>query len=533
MRFLSGSGLAAIVSGWLAWLLFLPAVSPAWGEGLVQRYRLPPLNQVPADTPAADVLATSRALRRAFHVPVPASQVADTDAYRRTLVATLAATIPPWPEAAAGAVFDGSTTSELNAFLAATARSGAASVVRIASPVLTVDETVRLPAGIFLDGPGVRIEGDFPLPVFLLDRATRDAGIRGLVFRRLPWPLTVRGAQRVRLQGMTLEAPGWGVTVQPGSRFVGLEGLEIVAPRHAGVLVQGGVEYLSIIASRIVEGQSAANGGAAIVVTDSQGGNPDDPASLSSHAALAQPLWPVAPVPRRILIARNVLEGNRAQGLYLDGVHGAVIEHNRIAGNDKEGVCLDFGSSLNLVLDNTIEGNGRRARQSDDDLRIDLVLDFGRMKDGSAVAKLPGISLDNAVYNLIMGNTIRDNAGDGVKLVRSSHRNFILFNSILDNDRGHNRRFQFFGVLLGSAGAESQVAADASHPLDFAPPVENTVAGNLIYGAHRAAVLLDFGAAHNRILDNLARHYRTAPMESASRVANRVEGNSWNDAGGR
>jgi len=215
--------------------------------------------------------------------------------------------------------------------------------------------------------------------------------------------------------------------------------------------------------------------------------------------------------------------------LYIDGGYGLVIQHNQIMHNDKEGMCLDFGAVNNIVMENVFEGNGYRARQTDDDLRHDLVLGFGRLADGSAVAKLPAISLDNAAQNLLLWNIVRDSAGDGIKIVRTGIRNLIMFNTLMDNNRGTNSRFHFFGVLLGSAGLEAEIDS-SNHPLDFLPAIENIVAGNLIYGAHWAGILLDREAAFNDIYDNMIRHYQHLPLESASTRFNSIVGNSWQTA---
>ncbi len=67
----------------------------------------------------------------------------------------------------------------------------------------------------------------------------------------------------------------------------------------------------------------------------------------------------------------------------------------------------------------------------------------------------------------------------------------------------------------------------SKHPFDFLPLLENIIAGNTIYGAHRAGVLLDKGAIFNDIYDNQVRHFRVAPFESASAHFNSVVGNGW------
>jgi parallel beta-helix repeat protein len=215
-----------------------------------------------------------------------------------------------------------------------------------------------------------------------------------------------------------------------------------------------------------------------------------------------------------------------AQGVYFDGVYGSVLRANQISDNDKEGICLDFGSANNILMENSFVNNGRRARQSDQDLGKDHVMGFGRLVDGSAVSKLPGVALDNAAQNIILWNTIHHNSGDGIKIVRTGIRNLFLSNTIVGNNQGNNSRFHFFGILLG--GAELEPGIDpANHPLDFLPPLENIVAGNVIYGEHWSGILLDRGATFNDIYDNTVHHFINQAIESASKHPNSIIGNSW------
>ena len=83
----------------------------------------------------------------------------------------------------------------------------------------------------------------------------------------------------------------------------------------------------------------------------------------------------------------------------------------RITGNDKEGICIDYGTLGAYIRGNRIAGNGARSRQTDDDLRNDFVHHLGRMRDGSSNAKLPGLSIDNAACNIIHENTVTGNFG--------------------------------------------------------------------------------------------------------------------------
>ena len=107
---------------------------------------------------------------------------------------------------------------------------------------------------------------------------------------------------------------------------------------------------------------------------------------------------------------------------------------NCIEDNEKEGMCLDYGTFGTYVSGNTIRRNGDRNRQTDEDLEADFILGAGRLADGSSTAKLPGISIDNSAYNIVYNNNINENSGSGVKMVKIQLPESDTFNLITDNN---------------------------------------------------------------------------------------------------
>ena len=61
--------------------------------------------------------------------------------------------------------------------------------------------------------------------------------------------------------------------------------------------------------------------------------------------------------------------------------------NNVIEDNEKEGMCLDYGTFGTYVSANTVQRNGERNRQTDEDLEADFILGLGRLADGSSTAK--------------------------------------------------------------------------------------------------------------------------------------------------
>ncbi len=169
-------------------------------------------------------------------------------------------------------------------------------------------------------------------------------------------------------------------------------------------------------------------------------------------------------IPHDNVIIRNQIIGNKTSGIYSDGGVRNVFVQNTIRDNSKEGMCMDNGSTSNVVAFNLFRGNGKRWRMSDADLKRDFVGNYGRLPDGTSPAKLPGISMDNAAYNQVVFNQIDRNYGSGIKMVRTSFYNLIGMNTVTDNNEGANAHLHYFGILAGYAGAD-----EAAWDLDFVP----------------------------------------------------------------
>ncbi|MDT8407310.1 MAG: right-handed parallel beta-helix repeat-containing protein [Methylococcales bacterium] len=228
------------------------------------------------------------------------------------------------------------------------------------------------------------------------------------------------------------------------------------------------------------------------------------------------PFAPDDPFPYRTDMIDCVLRGNRKMGITTDGVGYLSVRNCVIADNDCEGITLDNGSFGCAIQNCHIYNNGWRGCQTEQELGIDFVQAMGLMDDGSSKAKLPGVSLDNAVDTRIEHNHIEANWGDGVKLVRAAMNTTITGNVITDNNRGVNEKFHFFGVLLGQA--------DRQHPeqADF-PSCNNTVAGNLIQGTHFAGVHIMLNSRGNQVRNNTIKGATFAAIEDHMRSGNQVE----------
>ena len=70
-----------------------------------------------------------------------------------------------------------------------------------------------------------------------------------------------------------------------------------------------------------------------------------------------------------------------------------------------------------------------------------------RLPNGTAAEKVPGISLDNALYDIRFGDDLAHNFRGGIKMVRTAYFNAIGMNSLLDNNDGSGSTwFHFFEI---------------------------------------------------------------------------------------
>jgi parallel beta-helix repeat protein len=187
-------------------------------------------------------------------------------------------------------------------------------------------------------------------------------------------------------------------------------------------------------------------------------------------------------------------------------------------------MCLDYGTFGTYVSRNTIKRNGDRNRQTDEDLEADFILGLGRLADGSSTAKLPGISIDNSAYNTIYNNIIIENSGSGVKMVRSSYRNLILSNSIIDNNAGQNEAYHGFGIELGHASTPDEPVIG----LDFTADYENIIARNVISGHHYSGIYLAEDTYCNDLIDNVIMDCGSFSVENFRMYFNSSVGNNTN-----
>lgn len=213
--------------------------------------------------------------------------------------------------------------------------------------------------------------------------------------------------------------------------------------------------------------------------------------------------------PYAIVIENCVLNYNRAQGIYLEGAVNCLLQHNQILNNNKEGICLDWGSCHNIVKHNLIAFNGERKNMSNEELVADFIIHYPVLKDGSSSMKLAGISIDNGCMNLLAKNNITHNYGGGIKFIRAGLFNVIDKNFIVSNALGINKYTAFFcGISVNGMGAINKEFSNCQMTLvDFLPSQLNNFSENFIKG-HFLSIYCDKICTHNNLKNNMtAIHY--------------------------
>ena len=407
------------------------------------------------------------------------------------------------------AVFTGGSLSELNDFIAA--QGGKSTRVVVQNLQLAMDVTLMIPDGIYLDGNGVRlIPGPETLDkAIILDEANDCAVCNLIIDGGCNYGIYVKNSSNFALSGneITNVALKGVVLMGSGNRFA-IECNSVHENHNGGIFVNGAYCLGLIAGNRINDNSGARNLMAGIVLCSMEIENIDTAYNEFKDIPLAD----IQQSPNNIVLYDNTVAHNHSSGIYSDSGYMNYYIQNNIVGNEKEGMCLDYGSFGNYIARNTIQSNGGRNRMSDEDLEADFILSQGRMSDGSSPAKLPGISLDNTAYNTVYGNMVSMNYGSGIKAVRSAYRNQLLCNQISDNNAGVSDLYHFFGVELSTdMNADEEVVG-----LDFAPCYENIVARNIVSGSHYAGAFMGEGCYFNDFFDNLFVGCTDWSMESLS-----------------
>ena len=489
-------------------------------QSLTERYALPALERM-TQSDTESLIAPLQVIQRIQTLGIDPATFDTPEANWKNLYNSVMTRLAPLvtAETAQAVNFTGSSLAELNDFLAA----NPGSTVEVISPALVMDATLVVPTGTILHGNGaVLIPGNETLDkAIVLDQAENTAVTGFVINGGCNYGVYVKNSSSFYLADLDISNVSLkGLCVMGENTGFALVNNSIHENQNGAIFLNGEISNGVIEGNRIENNSGARNLTAGLVLCSM----PIEDIETAYNPFPDEMLYDILQSPHQLVVRGNTVAQNHSSGIYSESGYLNYYVENTIYKNEKEGMCLDYGSFGNYITGCEIRQNGGRNRMSDEDLEADFILDQGRMADGSSPAKLPGISLDNTAYNTIYGNIVRDNYGSGIKAVRSAFSNTILCNQIIDNNRGASDTFHFFGIELST----DLNADEAVQGLDFTPCHENIIARNTISGGHYAGVFMGEDAFMNDIFDNTFMDCTDWAMESLSEKYNSTLNNMAN-----
>jgi hypothetical protein len=414
--------------------------------------------------------------------------------------------------------FTGSTASQLNTLIAQSTDA----YITIESSTVRMDEPISMKSGIALDAAGVTFTGstdDRVAQAVIAEDCTNFA----LYNLNLTADCYEYGIYIIRSNTFTIEnctisnALYKGLVMMGENKNFTIRNNTVSYNGNGAVFLNGNISNGIIAGNDVVDNYGTRNLTAGIVMTSME----IDDYYTAYNEFKDEHLYNLLDTPHDIVLYQNNVKHNNSSGIYSDGAYQIYIVENIIYQNDKEGMCLDYGTFGAYVSNNIVKENGGRLRQSDEDLEADFVTAFGRLSDGSSPAKLPGISIDNSAYNTIVNNNVTQNYGSGVKMVRSAYRNIIMENSVSDNNKGKSDDFHFFGIEIGHESTPDEPVKG----LDFTASYENIVCRNIVTGSNYAGVFLAVESYCNDVFDNTILGSEWYAIECHSNMFNSMPNN--------
>ena len=468
-------------------------------------FRLPPL-KIRSDAAFAAKIRPLRVMKRAAALDLSAATA--IQAWQRADHLLVVEPAGGQDQPPATAEFSGNSAADLNRLLS---MPGAA--VKITAGRLMLDEPIRVTQrGTYLDFGSTQVTVTSSLAYMLRIEGAAEITIRGGDFTGGDSGILVNGSDRVRITGAYLHSlKGTGIVVTHSTSVV-VRDNRIDDLEGAGILLGGGTSLSLVQNNQIDHNRGPSNMSAGIVVSDREADLLARAEALlgpDGYWVISQPLEQRLHPPHDNVIAFNHLGWSASSGIYVDGGVATVIASNVMEGNAKEGLCLDNGATANVVSLNKISRNGNRWGESDAIMAKDSIQGGGRLPDGTPAEKVPGISLDNAVYNVIFANNVSHNFGGGIKLVRTAYLNAIGLNTVWNNNDGASNSFHFFGIELGAATLDVP-----SEELDGSPSRGNIVFSNTIRGNHYSGIFFAPGSDQNDVFDNVIMDAQKWALES-------------------
>lgn len=505
------------VGGYVSVLQDASESEPEYTQNIVERYQFPSLERM-AETERGSLVESLQVVQKISLLGLdvetfknPENTLNDLEKYMEDVNAGIMNTQREQVE------FNGTSGGKLEGFM----KENQGKDILITSDVIEVLGSISVPEDTHLYANGAKFVGNgdilFKLEAVnnvVLDGFVLDGGYRDAVYAVESSNVIIQNATVKNLDSKALVFVG-------GCQNLFIEHNELIGNLEGGIHITGFAKEIRIQDNTVAECHGTRNYAAGIVFS---GLMPPDVWNVwtASKSTLLEESY----APHNVIVKNNVVRNNYANGIYSDGAFLCYYVSNQVIDNDKEGICLDCGSLGNFLTENSFLRNGRRYYQTDADLAADFVLAIGRMEDGSSKSKTPGVSMDNAAYNVIKNNLVADNYGGGIKAVRSSVCNIIMENVINDNNIGENDVFHFFGIELGTAIPDDGDLQGAA--IDYAPCFENIIARNTITGDHYSGVFISTDGYCNDVFDNIIMDCGWFSIEAISAKFNSIVNNTSN-----
>lgn len=414
--------------------------------------------------------------------------------------------------------FTGSTASQLNTLIAQSTDA----YITIESSTVRMDEPISMKSGIALDAAGVIFTGstdDRVAQAVIAEDCTNFALYNlNLTAGCYEYGVYIIRSNTFAIENCTISNALYkGLVMMGENKNFTIRNNTVSYNGNGAVFLNGNISNGIITGNDVIDNYGTRNLTAGIVMTSME----IDDYYTAYNEFKDEHLYNLLDTPHDIVLYQNNVKHNNSSGIYSDGAYQIYIVENIIYQNDKEGMCLDYGTFGAYVSNNIVKENGGRLRQSDEDLEADFVTTFGRLSDGSSPAKLPGISIDNSAYNTIVNNNVTQNYGSGVKMVRSAYRNIIMENSVSDNNKGKSDDFHFFGIEIGHESTPDEPVKG----LDFTASYENIVCRNIVTGSNYAGVFLAVESYCNDVFDNTILGSEWYAIECHSNMFNSMPNN--------
>ena len=397
--------------------------------------------------------------------------------------------------------FDGETTSELNQLIS----DNAPCYIKVTSEELECDEPIVGLSDVVLEGDNTSILFNGIPRAFDIQEANHWSlsGFR-IESTDFDYGIYVENAKFFSISSIRVShALRAGISIQRDSGQFKIEECELYAC-HSGISINGNVCNGVVTKNRICYSSEPSNHYAGIFLGGAPLGEIGSGDLVFSDLEIDQ----LSTAVHSVMVTNNELVGNRAQGIYTYAAYNCFILDNKITANRKEGICLDFGTCGCFVYGNEIKMNGERQQVGDGYSESD---------------KLPGLSFDNACYNIVCRNDISYNSGSGVKAVRSSFRNIVAENNIEHNNQGTaNDSGVYFGVEWAT---DLRPDFPGAQGLDFTACYENATVKNNINGAHYVGIFLGEDAEDNLVGENDVNGARIRSFENHSYQPNEFRNN--------